>query len=257
MSPFIELKGLDGKTAFLQDAPLDLVQLRARIAQHVGVPSHYLRLTSSGRELHDSTMLASGCSVHVLLRLVGGKGGFGAMLRTAGARGVKTTNFDACRDLNGRRLRHVNAEANLREWDMQAAQRELKKQEDQAKRGKNGELSEARIAHFDDEAYDDMLKVARNRVTDALADSFNNELATFSHSTHPFAGASASSSTSAVRPQVNCGTASALGKRGAKDPEETISIASSSPRKAAKLNAAFDPLAVLGGSDEECSSDAE
>ena len=43
-------------------------------------------------------------------RLVGGKGGFGSMLRAIGARIEKTTNHEACRDLNGRRMRDVNNE---------------------------------------------------------------------------------------------------------------------------------------------------
>jgi hypothetical protein len=39
-------------------------------------------------------------------RVLGGKGGFGANLRAAGGRmnASKSTNFDSCRDLNGRRL---------------------------------------------------------------------------------------------------------------------------------------------------------
>lgn len=43
-------------------------------------------------------------------RLMGGKGGFGSMLRAQGGRmnAQKTTNFEACRDLQGRRIRTVN-----------------------------------------------------------------------------------------------------------------------------------------------------
>ena len=46
---------------------------------------------------------------HVGRGLLGGKGGFGAMLRNAGkSGGGQVKNFGACRDLTGRRLRHVN-----------------------------------------------------------------------------------------------------------------------------------------------------
>ncbi|EEQ99387.1 conserved hypothetical protein [Perkinsus marinus ATCC 50983] len=38
--------------------------------------------------------------------LAGGKGGFGSLLKGQKGRGKKTTNFDACRDLDGRRIRH-------------------------------------------------------------------------------------------------------------------------------------------------------
>lgn len=44
--------------------------------------------------------------LEVCARILGGKGGFGANLRAAGGRmnASKSTNFDSCRDLNGRRL---------------------------------------------------------------------------------------------------------------------------------------------------------
>ena len=50
--------------------------------------------------------------------LKGGKGGFGAMLRALAKQntGHKTTDFGACRDLNGRRLRHVNNDIKLQKW---------------------------------------------------------------------------------------------------------------------------------------------
>ena len=50
--------------------------------------------------------------------LLGGKGGFGALLKAVGKRAGKkqTTDFGACRDLNGRRLRHVNDEIKLEKW---------------------------------------------------------------------------------------------------------------------------------------------
>nr|GMD64131.1 protein SDE2 homolog [Ipomoea batatas] len=46
--------------------------------------------------------------VNLLLRLRGGKGGFGSLLRGAATKAgqKKTNNFDACRDMSGRRLRH-------------------------------------------------------------------------------------------------------------------------------------------------------
>ena len=62
------------------------------------------------------------CSIRVKSSIRGGKGGFGTLLkgqsRQAGAK--LTTDFGACRDLQGRRLRHVNDEIKLRKWrDMQ------------------------------------------------------------------------------------------------------------------------------------------
>jgi len=50
----------------------------------------------------------------------------GAQLGFAG-RAALTDNFDACRDLSGRRMRHVNADKKLIEWAAQARERELEK----------------------------------------------------------------------------------------------------------------------------------
>jgi len=62
--------------------------------------------------------LASGhfCIVRVLFRLLGGKGGFGSLLRGQKGRGKKTTNLDAMRDLSGRRLRHSKAVERIKKW---------------------------------------------------------------------------------------------------------------------------------------------
>lgn len=49
-------------------------------------------------------------SLKIVPRILGGKGGFGSMLRAIGAQIEKTTNREACRDLSGRRLRDINEE---------------------------------------------------------------------------------------------------------------------------------------------------
>jgi hypothetical protein len=68
-------------------------------------------------ELSSSSMLV----LRVVHRggLLGGKGGFGSLLRatTTKVGAKKTSNFSASRDLNGRRMRHVDAERQLAEWN--------------------------------------------------------------------------------------------------------------------------------------------
>ena len=88
------------------------------------------QLVSCGAQVHapahdPTTCLSPNSSFHLLLRLDGGKGGFGSLLRGAGTSGAATTNQDACRDLSGRRIRHVEAEKKLREHARNAPQREL------------------------------------------------------------------------------------------------------------------------------------
>ena len=46
-------------------------------------------------------------------RLLGGKGGFGKLLRSQKNIGKRTDNFDSCRDLDGRRIRSVKNEERI------------------------------------------------------------------------------------------------------------------------------------------------
>uniref|UniRef100_A0A0E0C649 Uncharacterized protein n=1 Tax=Oryza meridionalis TaxID=40149 RepID=A0A0E0C649_9ORYZ len=127
---------LDGRTRCLRfstptvsgAALLDAVSALSR------VPAASLRLVIGRLDVSPSSVLASSAdgrfpSASALLRLRGGKGGFGSLLRGAASKAgqKKTSNFDACRDINGRRLRHVNAERRLEEWKAEAADRQLEK----------------------------------------------------------------------------------------------------------------------------------
>jgi telomere stability and silencing protein Sde2 len=82
--------------------------------------------------------------LHVHLRLRGGKGGFGSLLKKNMSMGKKVTNFDACRDLQGRRVRHSRGERELAEWfasrDERAATAEEAKSE--KKKAKEAEWRE-------------------------------------------------------------------------------------------------------------------
>ena len=65
--------------------------------------------------------------VEVEVRARGGKGGFGANLRGAGQKGQQVDNFDACRTLDGRRVRHERAEAELAQWEADEGRRALER----------------------------------------------------------------------------------------------------------------------------------
>lgn len=107
-------------------------ELRQVVEDRCQVPAEALSLVHAGRLLQDGQPLhrygvARDSTIHVLLRLRGGKGGFGALLRGMGREGKKTDNFDACRDLSGRRIREATTAQKLQEWQAQAKERELEK----------------------------------------------------------------------------------------------------------------------------------
>jgi hypothetical protein len=62
------------------------------------------------------------CSVYVKLRVFGGKGSFGSMLKGQGIN-AKVDNFESCRDLSGRRIRDVNNQIRLKEWKEKQAEK--------------------------------------------------------------------------------------------------------------------------------------
>jgi hypothetical protein len=128
----IEVRLLDGHTRCLQFPTPTLTgsTLLHTISALTHIPATSLRLVTGRRALSPTTtLLAPFPSASTLLRLRGGKGGFGSLLRGAASKAgqKKTSNFDACRDINGRRLRHVNAERRLEEWRAEAGDRRLER----------------------------------------------------------------------------------------------------------------------------------
>lgn len=86
------------------------------IANSEGIPTSNFYLVSNGKVLNFNDEIICDSYVNAYIRVPGGKGGFGSMLRAIGARIEKTTNHEACRDLSGRRMRDVNNEKQIGEW---------------------------------------------------------------------------------------------------------------------------------------------
>jgi len=114
----------------LSDEILSLSQddLPSEVALHISEDCGFdgytdFRLLFRGKDLETNAgdfleLAGSGqpCTVRVVFRLLGGKGGFGSLLRGQKGRGRKTTDLDAMRDLSGRRLRHAKAVERIKEW---------------------------------------------------------------------------------------------------------------------------------------------
>jgi hypothetical protein len=109
------------------DSSLEANELLDMLSFRTGWPASRLRIISPQYPF---------ASVGVISGLKGGKGGFGTLLKgqskQAGAK--RTTDFGACRDLQGRRLRHVNDEIKLRKW------RELQRRKQEGMKGGEEEM---------------------------------------------------------------------------------------------------------------------
>lgn len=136
--------------------------------------SHEFYLTSNGKRLtgNDAEILDHDeiRNVNCILRQVGGKGGFGSMLRAIGAQIEKTTNREACRDLSGRRLRDINEEKRLRAWLDKQGEREREAEE--RKKRKIEKLLAVPKHDFKDEKYEE----ARAKLTEKVSDAFEEGL---------------------------------------------------------------------------------
>jgi len=164
----------------------------------------------------------------------------------------------------------VNAEAALREWDAQAEERKLKKQQDAARNAKP--QGPVQVGRFDEEEYEEMLEGARNRVSDALAAATAACVTTSSSSGAASSSGTASSSGAASSSEVAAADGMAGTPAGAHQvaPTATTDVNASIASGKRKLGAAegkaattsktaklWDPLAALEGQDSEDSEDSE
>ena len=101
-------------------SPPPALRLHSHLQAKEGVPACHQRLLWAGKQLAGGRTLAE-CGVQreatlqLVLRLRGGKGGFGSLLRGAGKQKL-TDNFDACRDLQGGWVREEPSAAAALLW---------------------------------------------------------------------------------------------------------------------------------------------
>lgn len=151
-----------------------LGNIKSKMFEQYGLPVEELRLLANGKQWPDNITLAQVGSeslwidVDVQFRLHGGKGGFGSMLRSMGARAAikQTTNFEACRDLNGRRLRNVHNEQKMAVW--LAKEEERKQEKEEKKRQKQERMLRGPQHNFDHHKLGTEARQLRSTVDDAL-----------------------------------------------------------------------------------------
>jgi hypothetical protein len=176
-----------GRSSLFSTSKVDLSFgfLKDHVARVAGVPYEQFSLkTTSGYIYNDeqlSTIVSRAYSAPICLELHlgldGGKGGFGSLLR--GGQGLnhkKTTNFNSCRDLNGRRIRIVDAERRLNEAAAQTDKKEEKDDEEEEEYDEKEEQKEKEreLKVAQEVKYDQQKKEILDNVTKAMEIGLQN-----------------------------------------------------------------------------------
>ncbi|KAI8588202.1 telomere stability and silencing-domain-containing protein [Geranomyces variabilis] len=152
--------------------PAALLELSPRLTSHTGAllpPTHPLTHATNDANPHPLMLTLTP-------RLRGGKGGFGSMLRAQGGKmaSQKTTNFDSCRDLAGRRLKTVNDARALADYLEHEPARKRKREEAKVEKleklaaANQGSSSGARKARFHDPEFEDAHREVMEDVVGAV-----------------------------------------------------------------------------------------
>jgi len=132
----------------------------------------------NGKKLEEDAVLSNNDTIEVVFGLLGGKGGFGSMLRAMGNQIQKTNNKEAMRDLSGRRIRDINEEKRLKDYVSKKAERErIQAEKKEAKLKKLQKLvveGEKSKHEFHDEKYNEAREAATERVHEAMKQVYDN-----------------------------------------------------------------------------------
>ncbi|KRZ11581.1 Thioredoxin-related transmembrane protein 1, partial [Trichinella zimbabwensis] len=125
----------------------------------------------NGKIIYDWTSLKEDDPYEVRVKLCGGKGGFGSLLRSFGSQFYRSTNRDMCRDLSGRRLKNKKDEDRLRKYiEVLTARRKMmrKRMEERYER-----LKKVPTHNFDDTQYSQSKKTILEETDNALKEGLS------------------------------------------------------------------------------------
>ncbi|XP_014477598.1 PREDICTED: protein SDE2 homolog [Dinoponera quadriceps] len=164
----MEIMGGFMRCIFAGETPGVARELWERIEEAVGIKRDEYYTVYNGRLMHEDDICHG--YMTIVPRTLGGKGGFGSMLRAIGAQIEKTTNREACRDLSGRRLRDINEEKRLKAWIEKQAKR--KEEIAERKKKKLEKLCAEPRHEFKDRRYEQERSELTERVGDAVEEGF-------------------------------------------------------------------------------------
>ncbi|KAG0351891.1 hypothetical protein BG005_008634 [Podila minutissima] len=249
-----------------------LLDLKHQLSDLYQIPIDQQRLQtagglplSTGNDDEDDQVLLFGNHEHkeghqqeiryfgLTLRMAGGKGGFGSMLRAQGGRMSSQkgpSNTDACRDLSGRRIKTVKDAKNMAEYLRQQPEREKAKKESlKRKIEEKQELANrpTRKHRFEDTKFFDETEEQVEDVKNAVAAAIKESLKASSSSSNA-SGSGSGSDSGAVSPPSSGSDAKGKGK--AKDVAPV-------KKPAAKSMSMWDDMSDYESSEEEGGEDEE
>jgi len=149
----------------VKNSPIQTIgDLKQYVEEIYGISKEEQKIsTYSGKYLKNEDNLKASIGMNhdfqitnLSVSVLGGKGGFGSMLRAQGGKmsSKKTTNVESCRDLQGRRLKTINDATKLVEYLNKESERKRKRKEEIDKKIEEGLQVHTKKRHrFDDMEY--------------------------------------------------------------------------------------------------------
>jgi len=136
----IFIRGIQGETC-LYPSTSTLEQIIESYSCKTKVPIGVLRASQYSKPI---TELDPFGRVDLSLRVLGGKGGFGSMLKGQGII-ARVDNFESCRDLYGRRIRDVNNEIRLKDWKQKQDEKKITEEEEEEQQKQRQREEEVKV----------------------------------------------------------------------------------------------------------------
>lgn len=169
----------------VKNSPIQTIgDLKQYVEETYGISKEEQKIsTYSGKYFKNEDKLITSIGLHhdfqitnLSISVLGGKGGFGSMLRAQGGKmsSKKTTNVESCRDLQGRRLKTINDATKLVEYLNKESERKRKRKEEIDKKIEEGLKIQTKKRHrFDDieyfENHDKILENIKGAVSQACS----------------------------------------------------------------------------------------
>ncbi|UKK01146.2 hypothetical protein MACK_001959 [Theileria orientalis] len=126
--------------------------------------------SADGIELKDEV------TINVLFKVLGGKGGFGKILKSQAKKKSQSSNLDSCRNLQGQRIRTVRLSEQMNRWKEQQSDQEKVDKNFYKVPKKTESLDTENVETFNDEKYVQTIQKEVGKVKHTVLKGFDKKL---------------------------------------------------------------------------------